>query len=282
MSGPPRVAVLMPVYNDQAGLERSLASLCDDGAAFDVVVVDDGSTPPLRLPARLPFRAHLLRLEQNRGITAALNAGLAQIRASGHYTYVARLDAGDRSLPGRMLAQAAFLDAHPDHAAVGSAVTFVDLDGQPLFDFRPPCDDVALRRFQRYQIGIIHPAVMLRLAALEACGVYDERFEGGEDYELFLRLARQWKLANLATTYLEVEINPHSLSARRFRHGLVRLRLLVRYFDPASPHAWLGIARNALLLLATRGLVLRVRQWLTRWHGTTHDRRRQLRKPEIG
>ena len=37
----PRLAVLIPVFNDHGGLERSLASLAKDAARFDVFVVDD-------------------------------------------------------------------------------------------------------------------------------------------------------------------------------------------------------------------------------------------------
>ncbi len=116
----PRLAVLIPVFNDQHGLERSLASLAQDGAQFDVFVVDDGSEPPIRPPGDLPFSINLIRQKRNQGITAALNAGLSTIVAAG-YDYIARLDAGDLSLPGRLAAQMHFLDCHPDHAAVGTA-----------------------------------------------------------------------------------------------------------------------------------------------------------------
>lgn len=258
-----RVAVLMPAFNDQAGLERSLASLRHDGTEFDVVVVDDGSAPPICAPEGLPFRTTLLRLDANHGITGALNAGLEHIVARGH-AYVARLDCGDLSLPGRMAAQTAFLDAHPDHAVVGCWAEFVDPEGRALFEFRPPSEDEPLRRFQRYRVGFVHSAVMLRVAALEAVGRYDERYTGAEDYDLFLRLARRHKLANLPKVFVKYEVNPHSLSRRRFRQGVVRLRVQARHFAPGSVHAWLGIARNILLLLVTRGFVVGVKTALAR------------------
>lgn len=267
ISALPRVAVLIPVHDDQPGLARTLAGLAADGGSFEVVVVDDGSEPPLRRPEGLPFPVTLLRLAVNRGITGALNAGLAEIGRAGHYDYVARLDAGDVSRPGRIAAQMAFLDAHPDHAVVGGAVTFVDLDRHPLFVFRPPTDDQRLRRFQHYRIGFVHPAMMLRLAALEEVGFYDERFDGAEDYELVLRLARRYKLANLPQVYLDYEINPRALSAHRFRQGIVRLRVQARHFEPRDPHAWIGFARNLLLLLVSRGLVVTAKQRLARWRG---------------
>lgn len=58
------IALLIPVYNNQDGLERSLASLSDE-VPLDIVV-DDGSSPLIRLPEVLtPHRAFLLRLEEN-------------------------------------------------------------------------------------------------------------------------------------------------------------------------------------------------------------------------
>jgi glycosyltransferase involved in cell wall biosynthesis len=254
----PRLAVLIPAYKDQAGLERSLRSLSHDGADFDAVVVDDGSEPPIRMPDDLPFRVTLLRLAGNSGITGALNAGLEHIAKSG-YEYVARLDCGDLSLPGRMPAQMAFLDAHSDHAVVGCWIEFVDPDGQPLFTFRPPTDDGDLRRFQRYRVGFVHSAVMLRVAALEEVGHYDGRYGGAEDYDLFLRLARRYKLANVPRLYVKYEVNPRTLSRRRFRQGIVRLRVQARHFELKSAHAWLGFGRNLLLLFVTRGLVIRIK-----------------------
>ena len=46
------IAVLIPVYRNQAGLNRSLASLAAAEGAFDVVIVDDGSADPIKAPRR--------------------------------------------------------------------------------------------------------------------------------------------------------------------------------------------------------------------------------------
>ena len=255
-----RLAVLIPVYNDQAGLERSLASLCDDGAAFGVVVVDDGSSVPLRLPEGLPFGIELVRLERNHGIVGALNAGLERIAAAGHYDYVARLDAGDLSLAGRMTAQMGFLDRHPDHAVVGCWARLVDAHGRLLFHFRPPAAHRRICRFMRYRSGLVHTSVMLRLAALHEVGFYGERFAGAEDVELYLRLARHHKLANLEHTYVIRETTPNSITSRRQRVLRSRLRALLHHFDGHSIHAYLGIASNLGFLLLPRAGVIRLRQ----------------------
>ncbi|GED99879.1 putative glycosyltransferase [Gordonia spumicola] len=73
MSGPGRddVTVVIPVRDNQSGVERLIAALhrCD----VPVIVVDDGSSAPIT--AAEPVR--VIRFDENRGPAAARNAGLA-------------------------------------------------------------------------------------------------------------------------------------------------------------------------------------------------------------
>jgi glycosyltransferase involved in cell wall biosynthesis len=232
--------------------------LVQDDAQFDVFVVDDGSDPPIRIPPGLRYEVRLIRQDPNQGITAALNAGLASILAGG-YEYVARLDAGDLSLPGRFAAQLAFLDGHSEHAAVGTAARYVDPGGYRLFDFYPPMSHGALLRMYRYRSGIVHPSAMFRVQALSDGGAYREKFAGGEDYDLFMRLSKTYKLGNLSTIFIVKEIRPGSITSRRLPIRISRLKLLMHYFDPWSVHSYLGIAFNTLLVFAPLALVLKAR-----------------------
>jgi glycosyltransferase involved in cell wall biosynthesis len=255
----PRLAVLIPVLNDQEGLERSLDSLAREEFNFDVFVVDDGSDPPISIPADLPYRVQLVQQTPNQGITSALNRGLAAIAEVG-YEYVARLDAGDLSLPGRFAAQISFLETHPEHALVGAATQYVDSHGNFLFDYRPPTEHKSIMRFLRYRAAIVHPSIMVRTSALVACGLYRDKFARGEDYDLFMRLGQIYRLANLDATYVVMVITPDSLSSKRQQIIISRLQLLAWYFDFWSIHSYLGMAANVLGFLLPRPLVLRFRQ----------------------
>jgi glycosyltransferase involved in cell wall biosynthesis len=46
-----RIAVLIPVYNEGGHLRETLESLRTQSVPFTVVLVDDGSTPPLSVDA---------------------------------------------------------------------------------------------------------------------------------------------------------------------------------------------------------------------------------------
>lgn len=75
-----RVVVLIPHYNDIAGLNLALASLTGDTVA--VIVVDDGSTTPPQeqaLREAHPYlnSLHIIYLAENIDIAQNLNVGLS-------------------------------------------------------------------------------------------------------------------------------------------------------------------------------------------------------------
>lgn len=108
-SGAPRVTVVVPTHNRPALLREALASIaaqtCTD---WEVVVVDDGSTPPIdaaALEASVGGRLRLVRHDQPRGVAAARNSGFAAARGE----LIAQLDDDDRLAPDALSAAAAAL-----------------------------------------------------------------------------------------------------------------------------------------------------------------------------
>ena len=83
--------VLIPCYNDQEGLVRSLESIHYDTAKFAVLIVDDGSAIPVQHAHLLSFVAagfsiNIITLPSNQGIVKALNAGLKWLQLPVCYT----------------------------------------------------------------------------------------------------------------------------------------------------------------------------------------------------
>ena len=115
MSAPPLVTVIMPVFNASATLAQALGSVLWQGyEAIEVIAVDDGSTDDSRqLLATYGDAARVLHQSQQ-GPAAARNLALQHARGE----YIAFLDADDVWLPGKLLSQVAYLQAHPDVSAV--------------------------------------------------------------------------------------------------------------------------------------------------------------------
>jgi glycosyltransferase involved in cell wall biosynthesis len=262
-----RVAVLMPYYHHPVGLRRSLNSLRGEAESFSLYVVDDGNVPPLQInPGDYPFTIHVLRLEKNSGIVAALNFGLEKILADG-FDFIARLDAGDDWIPGRLTAQRDFLLAKPNYVWVGSWATAVGAGGKDLFTLKYPENDAGIRKYVRINSPCCHPAVMLRASAVRAAGNYSDNYPAAEDYEFFWRLLNFGQAANLPYPWLRYELNaaaPSISTQRRERQLQSRLKLQIEKFDPATPLAWWGILRTMILLLVPYGFLRNIKSWLWR------------------
>lgn len=111
MGGPaPAVSVIVPVFNVEAHVAACIASLKAQGDGdFEALIIDDGSTDESPARARAAIvgdrRFHLIR-QENRGLGAARNAGLARARGE----MVAFLDGDDRFAPGFIERMRAALD----------------------------------------------------------------------------------------------------------------------------------------------------------------------------
>lgn len=111
----PRVAVIVPCFNDGAFLPDAVRSVAEP-EPVELVVVDDASTDPQTLAVLDRLRSegvHVVRHAVNRGLSAARRTGLEHTRAA----YVFPLDSDDLAVPGALAAMADRLDAHPDAAA---------------------------------------------------------------------------------------------------------------------------------------------------------------------
>jgi glycosyltransferase involved in cell wall biosynthesis len=246
------------VFNNQNGLLRTLSSLSLDRSAFDICVVDDGSRVPIVLPSPDAggHRITLVRMPSNRGISAALNVGLRKLLPLA-YRYVGRLDSGDTVSPGRFRKQEQYLKENPQAGLVGSFIEFHDVGGGSLFVYKAPESHDELVERLRLENCMIHSGVTIRASVFRSLGLYDERSSVAEDYELFLRIAGQYRLAVIPEVLTRCEDNRRGISvARRRQQQFQRLQLQLRHFDSRHWRSYWGLLRTGVALAAPRPLVL--------------------------
>jgi glycosyltransferase involved in cell wall biosynthesis len=193
----PRVSVVLPVYNGEPFLTDAVDSiLAQTFRDFELIGIEDGSLDGsgeiLDRFALADSRVRVLH-QANAGIIAALNRGLALARGE----FIARMDADDVAHPERLARQAAFLDGRPDIAVVGCAVTLIDERGKRIRDVEYPRTPEAVAEFLEIGAPLAHPAVMMRRDAVRAVGGYREAYRHAEDYDLWLRMAERYRMANL-------------------------------------------------------------------------------------
>jgi glycosyltransferase involved in cell wall biosynthesis len=263
-----RVAVLIPVYNEPGCMAATLRSLCGQGIPFTLVLVDDGSVPPLAVDvAPLDYPVVLLRMPKNGGIEAALNHGLEYIARAG-FELVARVDAGDRCAPNRLARQQAFMDANPNVHLVGSNVEWRRDDDSLAFDRTLPTSHADIARALHHTVCLLHPTVMFRASVVQKLGPYAFEYPAAEDYEFFFRIARQYEVANIPEMLHTQRFHDGSISIRNRRKQLrSKLRIQLKYFRAAEPLSFVGVAKTLALMsvpysgvVALKGVLSRRRQ----------------------
>jgi glycosyltransferase involved in cell wall biosynthesis len=186
----PRVTVLVAVKDGLPWLRDAVESvLSQTYADFELLLVDDGSTDGSADAAESygDPRIRVLRNERNLGQVPSLNRGLHEARGE----YVARLDADDVCLPGRLERQLALLESDPSVALVGTWMDVVDERGRLWGRLRGHVRDYPEFVFavlaDRYPWG--HPSLMFRRDVVLRLGGYDEALAPAEDKDLYRRLA---------------------------------------------------------------------------------------------
>jgi glycosyltransferase involved in cell wall biosynthesis len=194
------ISVLLPYRDAAAHLDEALGSILSDGAAGEVVAIDDGSRddgPAIVARHAARDRRVVMIATGGVGVAEALARGLAVARGE----LIARMDADDVSLPGRLAAERRLLDGDARLGAVGVRVEGFPSIGNGLASYLAWQNGLTTpeehARDLFVEAPLCHPSVLVRRAALDDVGGW-RRAPWAEDYDLWLRLdARGWTMAKV-------------------------------------------------------------------------------------
>ena len=134
MSDHPLVSVVIPTFN-RAGyvVEAVESALAQTWPHVEVIVVDDGSTDDTKKRLERFGRAIRYFYQENRGVQAARNRGVAMAAGS----YVALLDSDDLWLSGKLARDLKILEAESEVGMVCARMEVIDADGRRTGALKP-------------------------------------------------------------------------------------------------------------------------------------------------
>nr|WP_317892752.1 glycosyltransferase [uncultured Sphingomonas sp.] len=210
----PTVSVLIPVHNRAHLVGDAIRSILSQRFGdFELVVVDDGSTDDsvAVVEAFGDPRIRVVRHARNLGIPDARNTGLDAARGR----LIAWLDSDDIARPERLGAQVDFLARNPDVALVGGCAGKIDKNGRRKRGVRvPPLEPGDIAAWLLFRSAFQQSSVMARAEVLKA-NPYQPRFDVCEDLELFVRLSRTYRLANLPQVLVDRRVHPGQTVCQR-------------------------------------------------------------------
>ncbi len=258
MIKPPRISVIMPVYNVESYVAEAVQSVLNQTYQdFELLIIDDGgSDRSFAICEGFSDPRITIIQQRNRGLAGARNTGIAH--ASGDY--VALLDSDDRWDPKKLALHVIHLDVNPHIGVSYSASRFIDQHGRPLKQRQAPkllgitTEDILCRN----PVGNGSAAV-IRKSVLDAAAFahptdsdrlcyFDESFRQSEDIELWIRLALtlDCQFEGIAPPLTEYRIVAAGLSANIVRQFESWQRML----DKTESYAGEFIARHGAIARA--------------------------------
>ncbi|MDF1877431.1 glycosyltransferase [Sulfurimonas sp. SAG-AH-194-L11] len=186
-----KISVIIPSYNRDEFLQRAIESVLKQTyQALEIIVIDDGSTDNTSIIVqKFPNIKYIY--QKNSGVSSARNLGIA----NACHEWLAFLDSDDEWVTNKLEEQVSF---HKDYSE-----TFVSYTDEIWIR-----DDINVKipkKFQKLGLDVfmenlsfcnIAPSsVLIHKSIFESVGTFDESLEVCEDYDLWLRILLENKIA---------------------------------------------------------------------------------------
>lgn len=206
----PVVSVIMSVNSMRYLLEETIFSILNQSFSnIDFIIVNDGADNDVRKLIETVKDSRLIVLNQIwQGLTKSLNDAIKISRGK----YIARIDADDYSFPDRLEKQLSFFDEYPKVGLLGTAFIEETTDGEYIGKVVFSTDRTKLKHQLQYQNQFCHGSVMFRKECLDNVGTYRNEFLKAQDYDLWLRIADMYEIANLAEVLYKRRVDKNSIS----------------------------------------------------------------------
>ena len=204
------VSVVITCYNQGAFLSDAIDSVLRQSyRPIEVIVVDDGSNDNTKVIAG-QYQSVQYIFQFNSGLSSARNTGLDH--SSGEY--IVFLDADDWLYPDGIALNAAVLMRQPNAAFVSGWHDKVDATGNQIANEEQMVvqSNHFIQLLRGNYIGM-HAAVMYRRSVLERHR-FDTSLNACEDYDLYLRIAREFEIVSHHEKIAAYRIHGHNMSSK--------------------------------------------------------------------
>lgn len=231
----PLVSVILPVYNECNFLQKAIDSIVNQNYLnIEIIIINDGSTNSEVEEICLKYIDKIVYLKkENGGVASALNYAINVAKGE----YIARMDGDDISNPERIYKQVEFLEKYKDIDICGTNYEYINENDLVIFCSNLPLVDSEIKIHNIFQNSLCHPSIMFRREVFDNGLRYDENVKA-EDYELWLRLEKKVKFANLRECLIKYRCNECGVTRKHLEEiglsaGLVAKKHLNRLINNA-------------------------------------------------
>ena len=239
----PLVSVIIPNYNHARFLGDAIRSVLDqDYKNVEIIVVDDGSTDNSRdIAGQFGEQIHYI-YQTNAGLSAARNTGIRVSNGS----LIGVLDADDMYEPGYLSTLVAELQSNLDADGIYCGYQFVDQENNllPQIEARPVASELL------YEVLLdgnffVPESIFLHRHVYEKVGLFDEALRACEDWDVWLRVTKKFKIIHSHEILTRHRILAGSMSTDPLRMLTARLTVLSKHVGEEPTESGLSITHRA-------------------------------------
>jgi glycosyltransferase involved in cell wall biosynthesis len=230
----PLVSIILSYYNETRFIAEAVESAKSQTYKnIEVIVVDDGSTEQAHQHLLAIAGVKVIR-QANGGVSSARNRGISESRGD----YIVFLDHDDRLMPNAVSSHLEALKIKPDAGLIFAARRDIDVHGNAAA--LPYICAPRRNYFHSFlEANPIHcPAsAMVSRDALERVGGFDSNVEPGDDYDLYIRIAREFPVLRHTALVAEYRIHGSAVSqdGRKMYASTERVLNKVKATMPLTP-----------------------------------------------
>lgn len=223
------LTVLMVVRNGFPYVKEAVDSILNQSfGRFYFIIInnasEDGTTDYLR---RIKDYRVLIYCYNKIGFTEAINFGLTKVNTK----FVTTMDADDIAERTKLEKQINFLENNPDIGLVGTNINFFvnDKNRNWQINFRTGHNEIVEGLLAKKYV-LCHPTTMIRTTLIKKIGGLRNDFYFAPDLDMFLRLSKITKLANLPEHLFFYRISNHSITSQNLRDVVKHQRRAIEAF----------------------------------------------------
>lgn len=246
----PNISIVIPTHNRAHLLLRAIESiLTQNFQKFELIIVNDASTDDTATLVKSisDERIRLINLNKNQGASKARNIGIKAANAK----YIAFLDSDDEWLPGKLEKQYALIKNSSSNVGIvysgfnkhkGNKVRYVP-DSTVKHKSGNIFNEILKHNFITFQ------TIVAKKECFEKSGLFDENLKCRHDWELLIRLSRDWLFLYIDEPLVNVYSTEDSITLTHELDMFGWLPIIEKYITVFKRHP--SILANHYMRIAT-------------------------------
>jgi|AntRauTorckE6833_2_1112554.scaffolds.fasta_scaffold10574_4 glycosyltransferase involved in cell wall biosynthesis len=241
----PLVSVNICTHNRAKLITKAIKSALEQTYTnIEIIVADNGGDDTEEVISNIlnknPNWQNKIHYFKNDTDGISENRNFALEKSKGEF--IAVLDSDDYWLtPNKIESQIVFLTENPDHSLIGTNAIIVDKDDEKIGEIINKTTDEEITYYSLLKNNFVHSSVVFKKENFPG---YDEEIFIWEDYDVFLKISKYSKVANLLELMTAYKKHSGNISQTKKLKGVLTLEKIIKKNKNSFPNYFKARFKN--------------------------------------